>query len=359
MRVLIAPDSFGGTLTAAEAAAAIAAGWRAARPGDELDIVPQSDGGPGFVDALSVIGAVHTTRVDGPLDTVVDARWVLSDGPAPVACLESAQAVGLDLLAGPPTPDTAVRAHSRGVGQLIAAAAAAGARRIVVGLGGSCCTDGGRGAIEALGGIDRARARLHGIDLVAATDVEHPLLGEHGAAHVFGPQKGADAATVALLERRNTAWAGDLRAAVGRDVSVRPGAGAAGGLGAALFALGAARESGATVVARVTGLTGRVAAADLVLTGEGRFDHQSLRGKLAVAVARLGSAAGVPAVVLAGQVDVPAATAADVGVTAVYSLVETAGSVAHAMADAGTHLAALTASVARAWPGTPGPIHEE
>ncbi|WP_305091738.1 glycerate kinase [Prescottella sp. R16] len=358
MRVLIAPDSFGGTLTATQAVAAIAAGWRCARPGDRLDLAPQSDGGPGFVDAMSVVGTVHTTRVDGPLGDPARAHWVLA-GDGRVAYLESAQAVGLDLLVGPPTPDTARRAHSRGVGQLLAAAVAAGARRIVVGLGGSCCTDGGRGALDALGGLTRARALLDGIDLIAATDVEHALLGEHGAAHVFGPQKGADAATVTLLERRNIAWADELRAAVGPDVVDRPGAGAAGGLGAALFALGAARESGAAVVADATGLGERIAAADLVLTGEGKFDDQSLRGKLPVAVAALGSGAGTPVVVLTGQAAVDPAAAAAAGITATYALTDIAGSVERAMADAAGHLTELAATVARAWRDTSGPIHEE
>lgn len=362
MRVLIAPDSFGETLTAVQAAAAMAAGWTAARPADDVVLAPQSDGGPGFVDVMSgTLGGTRTTRVDGPLGRPTDACWALADG---VAYLESAQAVGLGLLGGPPTPDTAVRADSRGVGQLIAAVLAAGARRIVVGLGGSCCTDGGRGAVAALGGLDRARQRLSGIDLVAATDVEHPLLGEHGAARVFGPQKGADPAAVALLEQRNAAWADDLRAACGRDVADLAGAGAAGGLGAALLALGADRESGAAVVARCTGQAEQVAAADLVLTGEGRFDRQSLRGKLVTALAGVAADAGVPTVVIAGQVAVDRDTARAAGITAAHSVTEFTGSVERAMREAAANLAALTSRVAGDWTGAPGslesgPIHQE
>ncbi|RVW10905.1 glycerate kinase [Prescottella agglutinans] len=352
MRVLIAPDSFGETLTAVEAAAAMAAGWSAARPDDEIVRAPQSDGGPGFVDVISgTVGGLRTTRVDGPLGSATDARWVLADG---VAYIESAQAVGLGLLDGPPTPESALRAGSRGVGQLVAAAVDAGARRIVVGLGGSCCTDGGRGTVAALGGLDRARTRLAGIDLVAATDVEHPLLGEHGAARIFGPQKGADAAAIEVLEQRNAAWAAELESACGRAVADLDGAGAAGGLGAALLALGAVRESGAAVVARCTDQTGQVAAADVVLTGEGKFDHQSLRGKLVTALAAVAADAGVPTVVIAGQVAVDRDAVRAAGIVAAFSVADFAGSVDRAMTEAASRLEALTSCVAGGWRGASG-----
>lgn len=205
LRVLIAPDCFGDTLTAVDAAEAIAAGWAAARGADQLTLAPQSDGGPGFVGVLaSRLGGLRTTRVSGPLTDDVTAEWVLDDASG-TAYIECAQACGLALLGGPPTVTTALAAHSRGVGQLIYAAVAAGARRIVIGLGGSGCTDGGRGLVEALGGLTQAAARLVGVEVIAATDVEHPLLGPMGAAAVFGPQKGADPETVAVLEARMTA----------------------------------------------------------------------------------------------------------------------------------------------------------
>src|ERR1700756_3629691 len=182
MRVLIAPDCFGGSLSAVEAAEAIAAGWRKARPNDTLTRAPQSDGGPGFVDVIaSRLGQRRTLRVRGPLDADVGADWVFDSVEPSSAYLESAQACGLDLLDGPPTPQTATAAHTTGVGQLIAAALDEGAALIVVGLGGSASTDGGRGMAEALGGLQRARDRLAGIELIAATDVEHPLLGPMGA----------------------------------------------------------------------------------------------------------------------------------------------------------------------------------
>src|ERR1700722_14147496 len=197
LRMLIAPDSYGDTLTALEAAGAIAAGWNRVRPGDHLIVAPQSDGGPGFVDVLADrVGERRVLQVCGPLTEDVRAEWVLDPSSA-TAYLECAQACGLALLGGPPTPATALAAHSRGVGRLIAAALEAGAVRIVVGLGGSASTDGGRGLIEELGGLDTARRRFAGVDLIAACDVEHPLLGPWGAARVFGPQKGADPETVA------------------------------------------------------------------------------------------------------------------------------------------------------------------
>ncbi|WP_172826715.1 glycerate kinase, partial [Mycobacterium sp. 1423905.2] len=175
MRVLVAPDCYGDSLSAVEAAAAIATGWTRSRPGDSFIVAPQSDGGPGFVEVLaSRLGRPRRLRVSGPLDDPVEAAWVFDPGSA-TAYLECAQACGLGLLGGPPTPETAIAAHSKGVGQLIAAALQAGAKRVVVGLGGSACTDGGRGMITELGGLDEARNRLAEVELIAASDTEYPL----------------------------------------------------------------------------------------------------------------------------------------------------------------------------------------
>ncbi|WP_036344644.1 glycerate kinase [Mycolicibacterium aromaticivorans] len=341
MRVLIAPDCYGDSLTAVEAAQSIAAGWREARPSDELVLAPQSDGGPGFVGVLAGrLGEVRHTRVSGPLDDDVDAEWV-DDRAASAAYIECAQACGLTLLPGPPTPASAVAAHSRGVGQLIDAALQAGAATIIVGLGGSSCSDGGRGMIEALGGPEQARARLAQVDLIAATDVEHPLLGPMGAARVFGPQKGADPDTVETLEQRMTAWALTLDALAGKAISPLPGAGAAGGLGAALLALGARRESGAAVIAEHTGLAADVANADVIITGEGRFDDQSLHGKVVSALAGGARARGVPVIVLAGQVTLPPADLTAAGITAAHAIADYAGSVQVAIDDAAAQLTGL------------------
>jgi glycerate 2-kinase len=347
MRVLIAPDCYGDSLTAVQAAHAIADGWHAARADDRLTLAPQSDGGPGFVDVLaSRLGERRAARVSGPLAADVDAEWVY-DPPSATAYLECAQACGLAQLPDGPTVETALAAHSTGVGQLVGEALAAGARRIVVGLGGSSCTDGGRGLVDALGGLEAARDRLAGVQLIAATDVEHPLLGPMGAAAVFGPQKGADPATVQVLERRLTDWAAELAAAAGRDVANEPGAGAAGGLGAALLALGGRRESGAAVVAEHTDLAADLAAAETIVTGEGRFDDQSLHGKVVSALAAGAGSAEV--LVLAGQVTLDDAALHAAGIAAAHSIADYAGSVQLAMDDAANQLTGLARHTAAAY----------
>ena len=347
LRVLIAPDCFGDSLTAVAAAQAIAGGWHRGRPADEFTLAPQSDGGPGFVDVLaSRLGERRRARVSGPLDADVDAEWVY-DGASATAYVECAQACGLALLPNGPTVRTALDAHSRGVGQLVADALDAGALTIVVGLGGSACTDGGRGLVDALGGLAAAKTRLAEIELVAATDVEHPLLGPMGAAAVFGPQKGADPETVAQLEDRLSRWVTELTEATGRDVVDEPGAGAAGGLGAALLALGARRASGAAVVAEHTGLAADLANADLIITGEGRFDDQSLHGKVVSALAA--GAGDATVLVLAGQVTLDPATLHAAGIDAAHSIAEHAGSVQRAIDDAANQLTGLAFDTATRW----------
>lgn len=345
MRVLIAPDCFGDSLTAVQAAAAIAAGWRQARPADRLTLAPQSDGGPGFVDVLAGrLGQRRVARVSGPLgrdaERDVVAAWVF-DPASGTAYVECAQACGLALLPDGPTVTTAVAAHSGGVGQLLDAALSAGARRIAVGLGGSACTDGGRGLVDALGGLAAARERLAGVDLIAATDVDHVLLGPMGAAAVFAPQKGADRPTVALLEDRLRGWGAELDRVAGRAVSSEPGAGAAGGIGAALLALGGRRESGAAVIAEFTGLADDIAAAQLIITGEGRFDDQSLHGKVVGALAGAARAHGVPVLVLAGQVTLDEPALAAAGIRAAHAIADFAGSVRLAIDDAADQLTGL------------------
>ena len=347
LRVLIAPDCFGDTLTAVAAAAAIAEGWRAGRYDDALTLAPQSDGGPGFVDVLATrLGERRTSQVWGPLATQVAADWVF-DSTTKTAYIECAQACGLALLPSGPTPETAIAAHSFGVGQLVDDALVAGAQRIVVGLGGSACTDGGRGLVDALGGLERAHDRLAGVELIAATDVEHPMLGSAGAAHVFGPQKGADEDVVGLLERRLSGSAAELSAAAGRDVRAEPGAGAAGGLGAALIALGGRRESGAAVIAEHTDLMTDVAAAQLIITGEGRFDDQSLHGKVVSALAA--SARETPVIVLAGQITLDDVALRRAGIAQAHSITDYAGSVTLAMQDAANQLRGLAERTATYW----------
>ncbi len=338
MRVVIAPDGFGGTLTAAQAAEAIAAGWRRGAPGHRLVTRPLADGGPGFVDVLHAAlgGDVRELDVTGPLGTPVRARW-LSVGDT--AYLESAEAIGLHLVPPEQRARVCETATSRGVGELVAAT---GAGTVVVGLGGSATTDGGAGALRVLTATSGRR-------LIAAADVQNPLLGPHGAAATFGPQKGADPAAVARLEARLAGWADEVAARFGRDPRDEPGAGAAGGLGFALLALGAEPTSGAGLVRRATGLDAALDGADLVVTGEGSFDWQSLRGKLVTAVAGAAAERGVPCLVLAGQVAVRRRQAAAAGVESAYSVAEHAGSVEAAMADPAGTLSALSEHVARQW----------
>ena len=347
--MLIAPDSFGDSLTAVQAAAAIATGWHRARPGDQCVVAPQSDGGPGFVAVLAGrVGELRQSTVCGPLDREVPsarAQWVYNSASG-TAYLECAQACGLHLLGGPPTTRTALAAHSRGVGQLMSAALQAGAQRIVVGLGGSASTDGGRGLVDELGGLDEGRRRMAGVDLVAASDVDHPLLGPSGAARVFGPQKGADPAAVSALEQRLVQWAGRLDAAAGRPVSTEPGAGAAGGIGAALLALGGWREPGAAIVAEHTGLAHDVADADLIVSGEGKLDQQSLHGKVVGALAAAARPRQVPLLVLAGQVGLDGPALREAGIVAAHAVADYAGSVRLALTDAANQLTGLADQVA-------------
>lgn len=364
MRVLIAPDSFTGTLSATEAAAAIASGWRRARPGDDLDLLPLSDGGPGFVEVLHTAlgGDLVPCAVTGPLGAPVAASVLVVGGTAYV---ESAQACGLHLV--PPDRRDPTATTSRGVGELVAAAARL-ARRVVVGLGGSGTNDGGAGLLQALGWSlrDAAGREVRGgglalehlrevrptpapmVEIVAATDVDNPLLGPAGASYVFAPQKGATAGQVRRLDAALRHWA-DLAepAAVATGTRDLPGAGAAGGLGFALLLLGGRRDSGIELVLEASGLRARAADADLVLTGEGSFDPQSLRGKVVAGVA---GATATPCVVLAGRVSVDGVTAAAAGVAVAYDtgLVDVDGAT-----PAGERLARLAALVANRWTAAP------
>ncbi len=346
MQVLVAPDCYGDSLSAVDAAAAIATGWVRSRPADRFIVAPQSDGGPGFVEVLaSRLGEKRQVRVSGPLDDTVVAAWVFEPGSS-TAYLECAQACGLALLGGPPTPETALAAHSRGVGQLIDEALRCGARRIVVGLGGSACTDGGQGMVAELGGLDVARRKLADVELIAASDTEYALVGPWGAARVFGPQKGADTATVAALEVRLEAWALKLEEVAGRDVSAEQGAGAAGGIGAGMLALGGRCESGAAIIAEHTHLADDLETAEMIVTGEGQFDEQSLHGKVVGFLADAADPLGIPVIVLAGQVCLDNSAVRSSGIMSALAIADYAGSVGLAQADAANQLMGLASQVA-------------
>jgi len=347
VRVVIAPDSFKGSIAAAEAAAALAAGWRAVRPGDEVVCVPLADGGEGALDVLAaaVSGARwHQERVTGPAGQPVDCEWL--ELPGGVAAVELARASGLPLLARPDP----LGAQTTGLGQVIGRALDTGARQVTIALGGSASTDGGTGALAALGArfLDAAGAPLRpgggalrdlaAVDLAGLrpaprggvsclSDVRAPLLGPAGAAAVFGPQKGASPAQVALLEdglaRLARCLGGDPAAA---------GAGAAGGTGYGFAAAwGAQIEPGAEQLSRLAGLDQALAGAGLVITGEGRYDETSGTGKVAGTVFAAAAAARVPAALVAGQV----AAAPPATVPWALGLADLAGGAGPALADPG------------------------
>lgn len=274
--VLAVVDKFRGSLGARELSEAVAIGAR--RAGWSCQALELSDGGEGFARALAGEAAAIETAVTGPLGRPVTANWRLGttgDEGGPVAVIEAAAACGLGLAGGASGNDPLL-ATTAGVGELIAAALERGARRVVVGCGGSASTDGGRGALEALGCFPPTPGTLLGVDIVAAYDTSTLFLD---AASVFAPQKGADGAQVATLRRRLAELA-ELYAAGGRDVTLRPGSGAAGGLAGGLAAAGARLCSGFGLVAAATGLTERISASQAVVTGEGRLDDASFTGKV-------------------------------------------------------------------------------
>jgi glycerate kinase len=379
VRVLVAPDKFAGTLSAVEAAAAIAEGWRRTSPDDVIVQVPLADGGPGFLDVLhaSLGGELLACTVTGPLGEPVPAAVLLVGSTAYV---ESAMACGLHLVpADRRDPRTTT---TYGVGELLARAVDAGAGRIVVGLGGSGTNDAGAGLLAALGatavgldGVDAtavlsqggaglrelatvdaapARRRLGGVELVVASDVDNPLLGLRGATNGFGHQKGADQAAVMLLEGSLESFAAAVgRREDGKDPAVALGAGAAGGLGYALLHLGASRVPGIETVLETVGVAQHVSVSDVVVTGEGSFDWQSLRGKVVAGVAGAALEQGRGCVVLAGRVEVGRREYAATGVSAAYAVVDVAGSAEAAMAEPAARLADLAERAARTWGGRP------
>jgi glycerate kinase len=290
LSALVCPDKFKGTLDAAHAAASMTAGLQRAGFHDVASL-PLADGGEGTLDALVEArgGSRRTVRVTGPLGDPVDAEWVLL--PGGVAVVEMARASGLALM---PRVRDPLRASTRGTGELIAAALRAGARRVIVGVGGSATTDGGLAALEALGWSFGA------VPVTVACDVSTPFLD---AARVFAPQKGASDAQVALLTRRLASLAEQYQQRTGVDVRALPGAGAAGGLAGGLAAIGAELEPGFEVVANAVGLDTAMEDVDLVVTGEGRLDATSFSGKVVGGVLEWAADAGVPHVaVIAGQV---------------------------------------------------------
>lgn len=357
--MLIAPDKFAGTLTAVEAAEAMAEGWRRQAPEDQLDLCPMADGGPGFVDVLhnSLGGSVLAATVRGPFGEPTPATILLCDHTAYV---ESAHACGRHLL-GDGDPEAA---STHGVGELIGHAVDAGATEIVVGLGGSGTNDGGAGLLAALGanadepldqgvaglvGLTRldlsgAVDRVAGVRLVAASDVDSPLTGLFGATKTFGPQKGIAEERLAVVD----GVLQDFAEVADRRLALAKGAGAAGGLGYALLLLGATRTPGIDLVAQAVGLRSRAEQVDLVLTGEGAFDFSSRSGKVPYGVAQVAAEALRPCVALAGKVMIGSREMRVLGVESAYAMAELVGE-ERSYADPAGALSELAERVARSW----------
>lgn len=371
MRIVIAPNAFKGSLTSRQAALAMAQGVRRVLPEATIVVVPVADGGDGLVDvALETLdGTAHTVTVTGPNSEPVEAAFCHVPEMR-FAAIEMALACGLALV--PHDRRDPMTATTRGTGQLIAAAIELGVAHIAVGIGGSATNDGGIGMAAALGvrfldgaGHDVAPiaanlARIRHVDLSqrlpgvagvrfeAVCDVDNPLCGEHGASAVYGPQKGASPAQVAALDAGLANLAGVIKHDLGVDVIDLPGAGAAGGLGAGLCAfLGADLRRGIDVILELVQLPQKLADAELVLTGEGRIDRQTVFGKAPAGVAAAARARSIPCIVIAGSIGDGLGALHAIGINAVFSLCPGPIPLAEAMADAARHLAAATEQAVR------------
>jgi len=350
MKIICAPDSFKESMTAEQAAGAMQRGIHRVEPGAEVDLCPIADGGDGTVAAMlaATAGVARSTTVQGPLGDNVSAVWGMLGRQADVdetAVIEMAAASGLALLK--PSDRDATQTSTFGTGQLIAAALDAGAKRILLGIGGSATNDGCCGAAQALGvrfinadgdpidqpmtgglipsvatidmsGLDK---RIERTQIIVACDVTNPMTGPKGAAHIYGPQKGATQQQVLELDRALVHLADLFREQLSRDVRDGPGSGAAGGLGAGLMAfLDAKLESGVEMVLDATAFARRVGSCDLCLTGEGRLDGQSLSGKACLGVARVAQEHGVPTVALVGSIGPDVERTLDAGLSAYHAI---------------------------------------
>lgn len=373
MKILIAPDSFKESLSSTKAAEAIGLGFSSVFPDAKLVLLPVADGGEGTTEALTAAtgGRLYTERVTGPLGTPVQARWGML-GNGRTAVIETAAASGLDLIA-PELRDPWL-ATSRGTGELILAALDRGIEHLIVGLGGSATNDAGAGLLQALGArlldaqgreigpgggglttlseinLEALDPRLARVRFEVACDVDNPLVGEHGASAIFGPQKGADPALVQQLDANLQRFADVLIAANGMDVAAIPGAGAAGGLGAALLGVfGATLKSGIDIVLDAVNIDLHLRGADLVITGEGRIDSQTGRGKTPVGVSRRARQHGVPVIALAGSVAKDAEAVHEQGIDALFSIVPGAVPLELALGAAAENLNRTARNVAVVW----------
>ena len=370
-RVVVAPDKFKGSLTAPEAARAMARGVGLAWPDAEVNLVPMADGGEGTVEALveATGGSFARAIVSGPLGDPVEARFGrLGDGST--AVLEMAAASGLALL--PESRRDPLRATTRGTGELLLAAMTAGARTVILGIGGSATNDGGAGLAQALGyrlldrdgqdlppgggSLDRLdriepkviSSRLKRVAVRVACDVSNPLCGATGASFVYGPQKGATEDDVRRLDANLAHYARVVARDLGIEVADIAGSGAAGGLGAGLIAFaGGSLVPGIDLVIEAVGLPNRIRGADLVLTGEGTIDASTAYGKAPRGVAGLARSLGVPCLAIGGQLGDGANVLHNLGIDAFASIAPGPGPIEEAMAQAGPRLALATEQLVR------------
>jgi glycerate kinase len=373
MKIVIAPDSFKDSLSAQGVADAIALGLAEVWPDAQLIKCPMADGGEGTVESILAAceGELRRTNVRGPLGAMVDAAW----GWLPknhTAIIEMAEASGLQLV--PPGQRDACTSSTFGTGELIRAALDAGAQRVILAIGGSATNDGGAGAMQALGvklldaqgqplapgglaltQLDRIDlsdmdSRLSEVRFDIAADVNNPLCGPHGASAIFGPQKGASPEQVQQLDSALGHFADLCADVLGHDVKDEPGSGAAGGLGFAAKAfLGAQFKAGVEVVAELVGLAEAVKGADLVMTGEGRFDAQTLRGKTPFGVARVAREQGVPVIVIAGTLGEGYQALYEHGIDAAFALASGPMTLEQACAEAPRLLQDRASDIARVW----------
>lgn len=343
MKITIAPDKFKGSLTAKEVAVAVARGLRKIVSDAEIHMIPMADGGEGTVEALAGAGGGKRRRaqVEDPLGLPVEAEWAILDNPGMTrtAVIEMSAASGLKHVL---TENHPLEASTFGTGQLIREALDAGCEKIIIGIGGSATTDGGQGMAEALGAVfvdkDGRRlsrgggalrklarmdlsdldSRLKTTEILVATDVDNPLCGPNGAAHVYGPQKGAGADEIEQLEAGLRRFAAAIRNTLGIDLLGRKGAGAAGGLGAGLMAFaGAQLQTGVELISEAVNLRGAVEGADIVITGEGQIDKQTISGKVPVGVGRIAKEAGAVVVAVAGSIGPGASEVYEYGIDAI------------------------------------------
>jgi len=373
MKIIVAPDSFKGSLSAKDAATAITKGFSEIFPDADIVQLPIADGGEGTTETLvaATAGQLNSSMVAGPLDDTVNAYWGLL-GNSETAVVEVASACGLDMLDF--NERNPMLASSYGLGEIVLAALDQGALHFIVGLGGSACNDGGAGMLQALGVrlldaegdelnkgggslnalvcIDTSTldARLQNVHFEIACDVDNPLIGEQGASAVFGPQKGADAKMVAELDANLRHYANIIQKTTGKDVASVLGTGAGGGLGAAFLAfLNADLKSGIDIVLDVLHFEGHLENADLVITGEGRIDSQSLHGKAPIGIAKRAQKHQCPVIVIAGSIEGDVRLIQGQGIDSVFSVVSEHVSLSDALAEPFKNLELTSRKVAQGW----------